>query len=59
MRNQTRLTVVVILAGLAIGSHSLLERTNGRTFAGGFSAVLIALVTVALIVAVMAWARRR
>ena len=58
MRSQRRLIVAAILAGVAIGSHVLLERT-GRTLAGGLSALLIGLVTVGLVIGVMAWARRR
>ena len=59
MRPQTRLIVVVLLAVVAMGSHVLLERTGGRTFASGLSAVLIALVTIGFVAGLMAWARRR
>ena len=59
MRSQTRVIVVVVLAGVAIGSHLLLERTSQRTLTGGLSAVLIALLTMGLVIGVMAWARRR
>jgi len=51
--------VVVVLGAIAIGSQVLLERTNGRTMAGGLSAIVIAAVVIGLVIGLMTWARRR